>query len=390
MKRISQLIEFVKDVASSYLMDQSIDSERMESDFGKESAQEIVDRIKNSQERLKRARNAREIDKGKEQTWKKILKEINPTPKFNYFKIFSRVAAVFIGFIGIAYFLYINKPATIIQEHSIVNEEIVLKLSNGETQIITSNGQNKIIDQKGEVIGAQIGKKINYQNNSETISKELVYNELNVPYGKTFALILSDGTEVHLNAGTTLKYPVNFLNGQNRQVFLTGEAFFKVSKDIEHPFIVESNDLNIRVLGTSFNVSSYSENKNISTVLVEGAVRLYGKDELYSEEKSKLLQPGKKAEWDKENQKITIQKVNTSFYTSWIDGTLVIEKLRFPEIIKRLERHYNIKIKNNNKELDNQVFTATFQVENIQEVLESFKANYSFKYIIEKDTITIN
>ena len=390
MKRISQLIEFVKDVASSYLMDQSIDSERMESDFGKESAQEIVDRIKNSQERLKRARNAREIDKGKEQTWKKILKEINPTPKFNYFKIFSRVAAVFIGFIGIAYFLYINKPATIIQEHSIANEEIVLKLSNGETQIITSNGQNKIIDQKGEVIGAQIGKKINYQNNSETISKELVYNELNVPYGKTFALILSDGTEVHLNAGTTLKYPVNFLNGQNRQVFLTGEAFFKVSKDIEHPFIVESNDLNIRVLGTSFNVSSYSENKNISTVLVEGAVRLYGKDELYSEEKSKLLQPGKKAEWDKENQKITIQKVNTSFYTSWIDGTLVIEKLRFPEIIKRLERHYNIKIKNNNKELDNQVFTATFQVENIQEVLESFKANYSFKYIIEKDTITIN
>ena len=390
MKRISQLIEFVKDVASSYLMDQSIDSERMESDFGKESAQEIVDRIKNSQERLKRARNAREIDKGKEQTWKKILKEINPTPKFNYFKIFSRVAAVFIGFIGIAYFLYINKPATIIQEHSIANEEIVLKLSNGETQIITSNGQTKIIDQKGEVIGAQIGKKINYQNNSETISKELVYNELNVPYGKTFALILSDGTEVHLNAGTTLKYPVNFLNGQNRQVFLTGEAFFKVSKDIEHPFIVESNDLNIRVLGTSFNVSSYSENKNISTVLVEGAVRLYGKDELYSEEKSKLLQPGKKAEWDKENQKITIQKVNTSFYTSWIDGTLVIEKLRFPEIIKRLERHYNIKIKNNNKELDNQVFTATFQVENIQEVLESFKANYSFKYIIEKDTITIN
>lgn len=390
MKRISQLIEFVKDVASSYLMDQSIDSERMESDFGKESAQEIVDRIKNSQERLKRARNAREIDKGKEQTWKKILKEINPTPKFNYFKIFSRVAAVFIGFIGIAYFLYINKPATIIQEHSIANEEIVLKLSNGETQIITSNGQTKIIDQKGEVIGAQIGKKINYQNNSETISKELVYNELNVPYGKTFALILSDGTEVHLNAGTTLKYPVNFLNGQNRQVFLTGEAFFKVSKDIEHPFIVESNDLNIRVLGTSFNVSSYSENKNISTVLVEGAVRLYGKDELYSEEKSKLLQPGKKAEWDKENQKITIQKVNTSFYTSWIDGTLVIEKLRFPEIIKRLERHYNIKIINNNKELDNQVFTATFQVENIQEVLESFKANYSFKYIIEKDTITIN
>jgi hypothetical protein len=390
MKRISQLIELVKEVASSFLINQSIDLDRMESGFDKERAEELSARLKDLEERKKRARIARKIEKEKEHTWKKILKEINPTPKVNYFKIFSKVAAVFVGFIGITYFLYTNKPATILQESSIANEEIVLKLSNGDTQIITNNGHSKIIDKKGAVIGAQNGKKINYQNNFETISKELDFNELTVPYGKSFTLILSDGTEVHLNAGTTLKYPVNFLKGQNRQVFLIGEAFFKVSKDKEHPFIVESDDLNIRVLGTSFNVSSYSENKNISTVLVEGAVRLYGKDELYSEEKSQLLQPGKKAEWNKENQKVTIQKVNTSIYTSWIDGTLVIEKLRFHEIVKRLERHYNIKIINNNKELDNQVFTATFQVENIQEVLESFKVNYSFQYTIEGDTITIN
>lgn len=391
MKKISQLIKLAKDVTSSLLLNQSLDSKSLESDFDKESSKEIVARLQSSEESEKRANTARKIDKEKDTSWLKIKREIAPTPRINYFKIVYKVAAIFIGLIGVYYFLNKNEPVIIVKEKNLLaEEEIVLKLSNGKTQIIKANGQSKIVDTKGKVIGAQKGTKINYQNTSKTTSEELVFNELNVPYGKTFALVLSDGTEVHLNAGTVLKYPVKFLEGKNREVYLTGEAYFKVSKDKKHPFVVQSNDLNIRVLGTSFNVSSYSENKNIFTVLVEGAVRLYGKDETYSKEKSKLLTPGREAKWNKENRNIRIKKVNTSLYTSWIDGTLVIEKLKFHQIIKRLERHYNIKIINNNKELANQVFTATFRVENITEVLESFKTNFSFKYEIKGDIITIN
>ena len=391
MKKISQLIKLAKDVTSSLLLNQSLDSKSLESDFDKESSKEIVARLQSSEESEKRANTARKIDKEKDTSWLKIKREIAPTPRINYFKIVYKVAAIFIGLIGVYYFLNKNEPVIIVKEKNLLaEEEIVLKLSNGKTQIIKANGQSKIVDTKGKVIGAQKGTKINYQNTSKTTSEELVFNELNVPYGKTFALVLSDGTEVHLNAGTVLKYPVKFLEGKNREVYLTGEAYFKVSKDKKHPFVVQSNDLNIRVLGTSFNVSSYSENKNIFTVLVEGAVRLYGKDETYSKEKSKLLTPGREAKWNKENRNIRIKKVNTSLYTSWIDGTLVIEKLKFHQIIKRLERHYNIKIINNNKELANQVFTATFRVENITEVLESFKTNFSFKYEIKEDIITIN
>ena len=391
MKKISQLIKLAKDVTSSLLLNQSLDSKSLESDFDKESSKEIVARLQSSEESEKRANTARKIDKEKDTSWLKIKREIAPTPRINYFKIVYKVAAIFIGLIGVYYFLNKNEPVIIVKEKNLLaEEEIVLKLSNGKTQIIKANGQSKIVDTKGKVIGAQKGTKINYQNTSKTTSEELVFNELNVPYGKTFALVLSDGTEVHLNAGTVLKYPVKFLEGKNRDVYLTGEAYFKVSKDKKHPFVVQSNDLNIRVLGTSFNVSSYSENKNIFTVLVEGAVRLYGKDETYSKEKSKLLTPGREAKWNKENRNIRIKKVNTSLYTSWIDGTLVIEKLKFHQIIKRLERHYNIKIINNNKELANQVFTATFRVENITEVLESFKTNFSFKYEIKGDIITIN
>ena len=390
MKRISQLLKLVKEITASFLRDQSLDLEKMESGFDKESAKEILSRLKSPKEQVERANIAYEIEKEKDESWKKIKKQIAPISKVNYFKLVSKVAAVFIGLIGIAYYLYDNKPPIKIEDNLIAKEEIVLKLSNGDTQIITANGDTKIKDHKGNVVGYQIGKKINYQNNSKATSEELVFNELTIPYGKTFSLVLSDGTEVHLNSGTVLKYPIKFLEGKTRQVYLSGEAYFKVSKDKKHPFIVQSNKLNVRVLGTSFNVSAYPENKNIFTVLVEGAVRLYGKDELYTEKKSKLLKPGRKARWDKTSKKITIKKVDTSIYTSWIDGILVIENLKFHHIIKRLERHYNIKIINKNKQLSSQVFTATFRVENIEEVLESFKTNFSFEYEIEGDTITIN
>jgi hypothetical protein len=390
MKKISRLIVLVKDIATSFLINQNIDLKRMESDFDKETAKELQQRLKDSEQQKSRATIIKKIEEEKNKSWKRIRKEIDPFPKMYFFKKIARIAAVFAGLIGLMYFIYDNKPESVVQKKLISEDEIVLKLANGDTQIITANGDTKIVDHEGEVIGAQKGREINYQNDTKTPIKKLIFNELRVPYGKTFALVLSDGTEVHLNSGTVLKYPVKFLKEKNRQVYLTGEAYFKVSEDKDHPFIVQSNDLNVRVLGTSFNVSSYPENKNIFTVLVNGSVRLYDKDEPYSEEKSKLLKPGRKAKWNKINQKISIKKVDTSIYTSWIDGILVIEGLRFRQIIKRLERHYNVKIINHNKELDKQAFTATFRVENIQEVLESFKANFPFDYHNEGNIITIN
>ena len=134
-------------------------------------------------------------------------------------------------------------------------ESITIQLEDGNTQIINENRTSQLIDKNGNVLGQQSGNQLVY--NSDVKNDVLVYNTLTVPYGKQFELQLSDGTNVHLNAGTSLKYPVKFVKGKNREVFLNGEAFFNVAKEVNHPFIVNANEIDVRVLGTQFNISSY-------------------------------------------------------------------------------------------------------------------------------------
>ena len=174
---------------------------------------------------------------------------------------------------------------------------ITLQLANGEIQVISSNKKSQVTDSDGNVVGNQNGNKIVYD--TETSVEKLVYNTLKIPYGKRFELQLSDGTVVHLNSGTTLKYPVKFIAGENRQVFLDGEAFFDVTKDKKHPFVVNADKLNVRVLGTHFNVSSYPEDAQTDVVLVEGSVGLYRGNETFDATKNTILKPGFKGSFNK-------------------------------------------------------------------------------------------
>src|SRR5690606_36367432 len=119
-----------------------------------------------------------------------------------------------------------------------------------------------------------------------TNSDKLAYNTLKIPFGKKFRLQLSDGTMVHINSGSTLKYPIKFIAGENRQVYLDGEAFFDVAKDKKHPFIVNADNLNVRVLGTHFNVSNYPEDAVTDVVLVEGSVGMYRSNEEFDASKN--------------------------------------------------------------------------------------------------------
>src|SRR5690606_28947840 len=143
-----------------------------------------------------------------------------------------------------------------------------------------------------------------------------------------------------LNAGTSLKYPVKFIKGKNREVYLTGEAFFEVAKDAAHTFIVNANGLNIRVLGTKFNVSAYPEDNTTNTVLVEGSVGLY-QGGAYDSEKATFLTPEHLASLDKTNKDITIENAETSLYTAWINGNIILRHVVFKNIIEKLERQYN-------------------------------------------------
>ncbi|WP_190809556.1 FecR family protein [Flagellimonas sp. S3867] len=297
----------------------------------------------------------------------------------------SAAAAVFIGLLATGYFYLQNNTSNtnlIIPENA-----ITLQLENGETKIINEDGQVEILDAKGNVVGQQDGKRLKYANTDS--KNELAYNTLNVPHGKTFQLQLSDGTIVHLNAGSSIKYPVQFIEGSNRQISVTGEAYLDVAKDPARPFIVNTNGLNVRVLGTQFNVSAYPEDETTEVVLVEGSVSLYTAEETYGSEKNVYLKPGFKGSLDKANNNIDTSEVITSLYTSWINGKLVFRNMTFKNILKKLERHYDVVIENNNSDLTHEEFNANFGNEPIEDVLMELKANYGIEYTILDNQIII-
>ena len=252
----------------------------------------------------------------------------------NQYRKYMAIAASILVLLSIGIFYKNEVPST--KKDVIINNsnEITLQLENGDIQVISVEKKSQIADAVGNVVGNQNGNKIVYD--SVTTLEKLVYNTIKIPYGKRFELQLSDGTIVHLNSGTTLKYPVKFITGENRQVFLDGEAFFDVAKDKTHPFVVNANNLNVRVLGTHFNVSNYPEDKLTDVVLVEGSVGLYTANEKFNAEKNTVLKPGFKGSFSKTDNHISTKAVVTDVYTSWIKGGLTFREMTFRDISKKL------------------------------------------------------
>jgi len=270
-----------------------------------------------------------------------------------------------------------------------INEEIItLTLDDGTVKEINEKGEEQIVDTNGKVLGTQKGVQLNYQH--EGTVEELVYNKLNVPFGKKVDVLLSDGTTVHLNAGSSLRYPVKFLEGQERKVFLKGEAFFDVTKNKKNLFIVNVDELDVRVFGTKFNISSYKEDATINTVLVEGSVGIYSSNKKLEKSKEFMLVPGELGAWDKNIKNLAINKVDTSIYTSWIEGKLIFRKTPFKTICRKLERKYNVTISSDNQELNDKLYNAVFETETIEEILNSFQKNYNLNYSIVENKIIIN
>jgi len=327
-------------------------------------------------------------DKSKKELLELIANE-RKVVKMHSFKTIMRYAAVFIILLASGYFYWqsTNTPQELL---NIKDTQITLTLSDGQVQVIKPNEQKEVTDINGNVIGVQQGKTLQYTPTDPT--QHLRYNTLTVPYGKQFSLHLSDGSHVALNAGTTLKYPVQFSNGQDRQVFVTGEAYFEVKKDSLHPFIVNAQDLNVHVLGTHFNVSAYPEDHQTKVVLVEGSVGMHPTNTRFNSATDVVLQPGLMGIFSKADQQIDTKQVNTSIYTSWIKGNVVFRNETFASIITKLERLYNVPIINNNTKIGTETFNANVNIEDesIEQVLDYFKKVYEINYKIVNNKIVIN
>ena len=220
-------------------------------------------------------------------------------------------------------------------------------------------------------------------------NSESVYNSLRVPNGKTFRLRLSDNSEVYLNAGSKIKYPIQFIKDKPREVFLEGEGYFKVSKNKRSPFIVNANGLNTEVFGTEFNISSYPNDDFTEVVLVEGSVGVFEGGNRFTPEDGVTLMPNEMAYKSEENV-LEVNQVDVGQHIAWINGNLFFNNENFGSIIKKIERHFDLKITNNYKLLEQKKFTGKFDSENIEQILLTFQRTNDFSYTIQEDKIVIN
>ena len=221
-------------------------------------------------------------------------------------------------------------------------------------------------------------------------NQEVQYAEMEIMYGQTGHLFLFDGTEVWLNSGTKFKYPNQF-NQEERNVFIEGEAFFKVAPNKHLPFKVKTGQLEIEVMGTSFNVSAYPGEASQSVVLVEGKVQLNNPDG----KKIGEMLPGQIAVKKEGDTKIRVQSADPYFYTSWKEGKVIFDGEKLGEIAKKLERWYNVEIRFEKENLKDYKFSGTIlrnkpidQTIMAMELLAPIRFNYVVK-TEEKNVITI-
>lgn len=309
-------------------------------------------------------------------------KEKNTTIRKLFPSLF-KYAAVFAGVALIGYSIYSTTQHRERMDYSLDAPQITLQLDDGSIQIVKENAHTAILDINGKEISRQEENKLLYSSSNKT--KELIYNTLDIPYGKTFKVELSDGTLVTLNSGTRFKYPAHFIEDNNRTVFLDGEAFFEVTEDSLHPFVVKTTDMDVQVLGTKFNVSSYLDDQKAFTVLVDGKVLV---SNTTRPEDTAILSPNQKVSLD--NNILDVKETNVDKYVAWVQGQLIFKEDSFKVIANKLERKFNLKIVNNYPDLEEINITASFRTENIDQVLKTFQTYKGFDYSIKNNVITIN
>jgi hypothetical protein len=312
--------------------------------------------------------------------WNKIRNQLGKTPNLKYSEYF-KYAVGFCLIVGLFVFYPFHN-----NDEKIIKNQITLENNNGKKELLLEHKTKVIEDNLGNIVAKQTDKEIVYYKQPETT--KIVYNTIKVPYSKTFKVILSDGTVVRLNAGSSLTYPEQFGLNTERVVTLNGEAFFEVTKNKNSPFIVNTREVAIEVLGTTFNVSSYKEDHFTSCVLVEGSVKL---SENNNKENTILLIPNEKSIWQKASKSFNVTKVNPNYYTSWIRGELVFKNTPFSVISKKIERYYDVKITNENHLLEQQIFTGTIKIKEstVIDVLEIFKIDTNFDYQKTENNFTI-
>ncbi|MCI6212889.1 FecR family protein [Bacteroides heparinolyticus] len=213
------------------------------------------------------------------------------------------------------------------------------------------------------------------------------YCHIKVPVNSRTELLLPDSTIVCLNGGTELTYDTHFAVYNERNVTLKGEAYFKVRKNAEKPFIVRTDGLYVKVLGTTFNVSSYADRPDISVSLVEGSVQVFPEANANN---TVVLAPDEQAVYNKASHSMTIRQVNADSHTVWATQRLNFTNEALSHILKAIEKEYGVKIHCRTDQVDKEFFTGSIDLTMPLDVVLSYlDVDHKFRWKRNHDTITV-
>jgi len=202
--------------------------------------------------------------------------------------------------------------------------------------------------------------------------------EIHAPYGTRTDFHLPDGSTGRLNGGSSLKYPTQFI-GKSRDVELTGEAYFDVTSNPKKPFVVSTENIDVKVFGTSFNVMAYSDEAITEVTLEKGKVEVFKKtDDIIKS--IGILEPNESCIYNSLSDSGHILTVNTSVHLSWLDGKLTFKYESFEEVVRKINRWYNVNIIIKDEMLRSYIYYGTFQDETLDEVLKLIQFTAPIRY----------
>ncbi|MCD6598243.1 MAG: FecR domain-containing protein [Bacteroidales bacterium] len=281
-------------------------------------------------------------------------------------------------------------------KYQFVSSEI--KNQSDEARLVLSNGEEIALRTKNSKISLNSNYELMINNDSiidlskleSESAKRAKMNEIVIPYGKRSVLYLADGTKVFLNSGTHLAFPSRF-TGEKREVFLEGEAYFEVAKNKIQPFVVNTGELNIKVLGTHFNVSAYVNESSIETILLEGSVAVSKQTAFGLKWKEVILKPYQKASFDKKKNEVTVsEEPGADMYITWTKGWLQFSQESLQFIFLKLERYYNVEIKTSEKFYPSQLISGKLDLkESLDEVMKALADVAKIDYRIRGNAIYI-
>ena len=277
----------------------------------------------------------------RKELWSKIEAAIHHRRrKIVSLSLFIRYAAVVAILFTATYYIYTNISFRKEVDYSSILSDTPLPDGALENVTVILGDKEKIeIEDKDVQVShdEQGNMRVNKKKIDLPESSTHEYNQLIVPYGKTTQITLSDGSSIWANSGTKLVYPVVFASDK-REIYVEGEIYLEVARNEKHPFVVKTDMTEVNVLGTSFNVSAYKNDKQQFVTLVTGSVVIKTTDK----KKTTVIKPNQLYTFEKESHSTRLQEVDVNEYICWKDGFLIFHNESLAEVLKKIERYYNV------------------------------------------------